>query len=158
MGTAGTSPKEQDNHDLCLKGLPIGSLKAKNLNIFRTPMRLLDKPHALYFSALRALLLWLASSGRNKIIMNTAPALFPGTDNQGANENTQAFVNESHVTCSTSFIEREAFTKIVLRRRKHSMWNIKPGIRKPGFWLLILMSHCVTEENHLTPLSHFLCL
>jgi hypothetical protein len=32
---------------------------------------------------------------------------------------------------SDSFIERETFTKIVLQRRK-------PGVRKPGFWLLIL--------------------
>lgn len=133
----GRFPKAQYRHDFCLKRLPVGGLKTKNLSIFRTPVRLLDKPHGLYFSVVPARLLWLASSCRNKIITSTTPAPFPGTDSQGANENTQAFVNESHVTCSISFIERETFTKIVLRRRKPSMWNIKPGIRKPGFWLLI---------------------
>lgn len=115
------SPKEQYNHDLRLKGLPIGNLKAKNVNIFRTPMRSLDKPHALCFSVVRGLLLWLASSCGNKIITDAALALFPGTEDSGANENTQAFVNESHVTWSTSFIGRETFTKIVLRRRKRSI-------------------------------------
>lgn len=46
-------------------------------------------------------------------------------------------MNESHMTRSISFIERETFTKIVRGRRKR--WA---RIRKQGFWLLILVSHC----------------
>lgn len=75
------SPKEQCNHDVLLKGLPVGNLKARNVDVFRTPVRRLHKPRDLYFSVVRGLLLWLASSCCNKIIMNAAPARFPGTDN-----------------------------------------------------------------------------
>lgn len=31
------------------------------------------------------------------------------------------------------------------------MWNTKPGIRKPGFQLLSLMSHCVTRGKPFNP-------